>query len=114
MSSHRLPSVKTLSARLGCDSTIAGAVRHVLNMNNRTDLEINNSLKAVSVLLHGYGVEYLPSKQDTYGGVAALSTSTWATRTGRPFSTTACTDASSAHRGATSSNPKGTGFKTWR
>ena len=67
MSSHRLPSVKTLSARLGCDSTIAGAVRHVLGMNNRTDAEINDTLKTVSVLLHGYGVEYAPSKQDTYG-----------------------------------------------
>jgi len=67
MANRNLPSVKTLCARLGCDSTIAGAVRHVLNMNNRTDLEINNSLKTVSVLLHGFGVEYLPSKQDTHG-----------------------------------------------
>src|SRR6266571_8032193 len=66
MSTARLPSVKTLCARLGCDSTIAGAVRHVLNMNNRTDAEINDTLKTVSVLLHGYGVEYLPSKLDTY------------------------------------------------
>src|SRR5439155_26422705 len=30
---------------------------------------------------------------------------------GRRSFTTACTDASSAHRGSTSSNPKGTGFK---
>ena len=66
MSTPRLPSVKTLCARLGCDSRIAGAVRHVLKMNNRTDLEINDTLKTVSVLLHGYGVEYLPSKLDTY------------------------------------------------
>ena len=67
MANRNLPSVKTLSARLGCDSTIAGAVRHVLAMNNRTDLEINDTLKTVSVLLHGYGVEYAPSKQDTHG-----------------------------------------------
>jgi len=67
MANRNLPSVKTLCARLGCDSTIAGAVRHVLAMNNRTDLEINDTLKTVSVLLHGYGVEYAPSKQDTHG-----------------------------------------------
>ena len=67
MASQRLPSVKTLSARLGCDSTIAGAVRHVLGMNNRTDAEINDTLQSVSTLLHGYGVEYAPSKQDTHG-----------------------------------------------
>src|SRR5438094_10166528 len=72
MSSQRLPSVKTLCARLGCDSTIAGAVRHVLGMNNRTDAEIDQTLKTVSVLLHGYGVEYLPSKQDTHGKARGL------------------------------------------
>src|SRR5436190_14377302 len=66
MSSRNLPSVNTLSTRLGCDSTIAGAVRHVLGINNRTDAEINDTLKTVSVLLHGYGVEYVPSKLDTY------------------------------------------------
>ena len=63
----RLPSVKTLCARLGCDPTIAGAVRYVLSRDPRTDLEINDTLKTVSVLLHGYGVEYAPSKQDTHG-----------------------------------------------
>ena len=62
----RLPSVKTLCARLGCDPTIAGAVRHVLSRGPRTDLEINDTLKAVSILLHGYDVEYVPSKLDTY------------------------------------------------
>ena len=67
MSSRNLSSVNTLSTRLGCDSTIAGAVRHVLGINNRTDAEINGTLKTVSVLLHGYGVEYAPSKQDTHG-----------------------------------------------
>jgi len=67
MANRNLPSVKTLSARLDCDSTIAGAVRHVLGMNNRTDAEINGTLQSVSMLLHGYGVEYAPSKQDTHG-----------------------------------------------
>src|SRR6266571_8939780 len=63
---QRLPSVKTLCARLGCDPTNAGAIRYVLSRDPRTDLEINDTLKAVSVLLHGYGVEYIPSKLDTY------------------------------------------------
>ena len=63
----RLPSVKTLCARLGCDPTIAGAIRYVLSKDPRTDLEINNTLKAVSILLDGYGVEYAPSRQDTHG-----------------------------------------------
>ena len=67
MASQRLPSVNTLCARLGCDSTIAGAIRHVLSRNSRTDLEINDTLQSVSMLLHGYGVEYAPSKQDTHG-----------------------------------------------
>ena len=67
MANRNLPSVKTLCARLGCDSTIAGAVRHALGMNNRTDAEINDTLKTVSVLLRGYGVEYVPSKQDSHG-----------------------------------------------
>ena len=64
---QRLPSVKTLCARLGCDSTIAGGIRYVLSRDRRTDLEINDTLKAVSILLDGYGVEYLPSKLDTHG-----------------------------------------------
>src|SRR3989442_15259614 len=63
----RLPSVKTLCARLGCDPTIAGAVRHVLSRDPRTDLEINDTLKTVSILLDGYGVEYVPSKMDAHG-----------------------------------------------
>ena len=67
MANRNLPSVKTLCARLGCDSTIAGAVRYVLSRDPRTDLEINNTLKAVSILLHGNGVEYAPSRQDTHG-----------------------------------------------
>ena len=69
---RHLPSVKTLCARLGCDSTIAGAVRHVLSMNNRTDAEINGTLKTVSILLHGYGVEYVPSRLDTYAKAVGL------------------------------------------
>ena len=64
---QRLPSVKTLGARLGCDPTIAGAVRYVLSTDPRTDLDINNTLKAVSILLRGFGVEYAPSRQDTHG-----------------------------------------------
>ena len=67
MANRNLPSVKTLCARLGCDSTIAGAVRYVISRDPRTDFEINDTLKAVSVLLHGYGVEYFPSRQDTHG-----------------------------------------------
>ena len=63
---QRLPSVKTLCARLGCDSTIAGAIRYVLSREPRTDLKINDTLKTVSVLLHGYGVEYVPSKLDAH------------------------------------------------
>ena len=63
----RIPSVKTLCARLRCDSTIAGAVRYVLSRDPRTDLGINDTLKTVSVLVHGYGVEYVPSKMDTHG-----------------------------------------------
>ena len=68
----RIPSAKTLCARLGCDSTIAGAVRHVLSRGPRTDLEINDTLKTVSVLLHGYGVEYVSSRLDTYSKVVGL------------------------------------------
>src|SRR5437867_6261923 len=67
MANRKLPSVKTLCARLGCDSTIAGAVRYVLSKDPRTDLEINDTLETVSVLIHGYGVEYVPSRQDTHG-----------------------------------------------
>ena len=67
MANRQLPSVKTLCARLRCDSTIAGAIRHVLNQDPRTDAEINDTLQTVSVLLHGFGVEYLPSKRDTHG-----------------------------------------------
>ena len=63
----RQPSVKTLCARLGCDPTIAGAIRYALSRDPRTDLEINDSLKTVSILLHGYGVEYAPSKMDAHG-----------------------------------------------
>ena len=69
---QRLPSVKTLGARLGCDPTIAGAVRYVLSTDPRTDLDINNTLKAVSILLDGYGVEYASSRLDTHGKGVSL------------------------------------------
>ena len=72
MANHSLPSIKTLSARLRCDSTIAGAIRHVLSRGPRSDAEINDTLQTVSVLLQGYGVEYLPSRQDTHGKAAGL------------------------------------------